>query len=162
MYPILDLIYKIYVLPTCNQALQDHYYTSFSIFISGYTSHKFSSFAWLPVLPEQYWSGWEVCLIFLSRIDQPGKGCLICLSRIDLAERAAWFAWAGLIWLRRGAWFAWEGLIWLRGLPDLPEQDWSAWEGCLICMSRIFGHARKIMWSGKLPNFFWKSKLEGW
>ena len=39
-------------------------------------------FAWLPDLPEQAWSGQEVCLTSGIAWYQAGKGCLICLSRI--------------------------------------------------------------------------------
>ena len=75
-------------------------------------------------------------------------------SQISFVCLIAWFAWAGLIRLRglpdlpEQDWSGWEGV------PDLPEQDWSGWEECLICMSRIFGPAQKIRRSGKLPNFF--------
>ena len=71
------------------------------------------------------------------------------------------FSW-GLPDLPEQDWSGWEGVPDLpeqewsgwEGVPDLPEQDWSGWEGCLIWMGRIFGPAQKIRRSGKLPIFF--------
>ena len=51
------------------------------------TSQNFALFTRLPDLPEQDYSGWEVCLICLGRIDQAGMVCLICLKSIYQANK---------------------------------------------------------------------------
>ena len=37
-------------------------------------------------------------------------------------------------------------------MPDLPEQDWSGLEGCLICWAGLFILLRQIRQSGTLPK----------
>ena len=113
----------------CNADIVQTFYIDFSqisfVFL-------IALFAWaglirrgdLPDTPEQDWSGWEICLICLSRIDQAWMVRLICLIRINQAKSLARFAWARLIRLGRGAWFAWaEFLILLKIIWRIFEPD---------------------------------------
>ena len=97
-------------------------------------------------------------------------------SQISFVCLIAWFDWAGLIRLRdlpdlpEHDWSGWEGVPDLpeqdrsgwEGWPDLPEQDWSGWERYRICLSRIFYPDLANQAIRQTTKIGWKCMLVGW